>query len=346
MITKPLPASNRGAKSHQKRGHIGGHLHVMSERKAGIPLGDMLKLYQQQPRRANAYLQKKIEKKVEETEIAVATIEMANGFYPREHFPQFDALNPDKAEFLESLRRMTHHMRNDADQYQYIYNHITDIAHLFPDIEVTKKELQEAIKCVRELPKNPTEPEAVHNALRKISSAARTVIFLQKTALELQQSEIESLKKQLSGTHKRTPAEKAVNQEEVSVKLLPKQVLQSLRDEVRGMVFTEQPIDEIALYKGKDIDGTAIDFLKKHYAKYITYGNEVIFANDLAKIDDRLLRAIRNEARYGVPMPLGTVSDLSKALANERFVDGKNTRNRVQNARWRANAIHAAPINP
>jgi hypothetical protein len=344
MITKPLPASNRGAKSHQKRGHIGGHLHVISERKAGIPLGDILKLYQQ-PRRANAYLQKKIEKRAEETEIAVAIIEMANGFYPNEHFPQFDALNPDKAEFLDSLRRMTDHMRNDADQYQYIYNHITDIAHLFPDIEVTKKELQEAIKCVRELPQKPTEPEAVHNALRKISSAARTVIFLQKTALELQQAEIESLKQQLAGTHGRSPTVKAVEQEKAPIELLPKQVLQSLRDEVRGMAFAEQPIDTIPRYNGKDIDGTAIDFFKKHYAEYITRGNEVIFAKDLAKIDDRLLRAIRNEARAGIPMPLGTVSDLSKALANELFVDGKNTRNRVQNVRWRANAGHITALN-
>ncbi len=340
-----LPTPNRGTRYHHKRDHISWHLPVIPERRATAQFGDVLRPHQQL-RRSNSYLLKKFEKKVEKTEFAIATIEMANGIYPHEHFPQIDASNPDKAELYKTLQRITRHLTEDADLYDHIYNHIRDIEHLFSNIEKIKEELQEAIKCVRELVKTPTRPdevEAVHNALRKVSSAGRTVIFLQKTALELVQAENELLKRD-SVAHGRPSKAESVKEEEKSINLLPKSVLQSLREDVRSMVFKEHPIDTIPTYRGKDIDGAAIDFFKRHYAEYIIHGNEVIFAKDLAKIDDRLLRALRNEARSGVPMPLGTASDLSRALVNERFVDGKNTRNRVQNLRWRANPGHISAL--
>ncbi len=117
--------------------------------------------------------------------------------------------------------------------------------------------------------------------------------------------------------------------------ILTKEEVQARRDEVREMVTQEKPLERIPMYEGKDRDGKAIEFFKENYYQYIHIGYETIFANDLIKIDDRLLRAIRNECRNGTPYPIGTASDLSKALVNGRFTDGKNTNSRIAMVRWR-----------
>ena len=117
---------------------------------------------------------------------------------------------------------------------------------------------------------------------------------------------------------------------DVSINKYTKGELQALRDIVRKMVKTEQPIDEIPLYAGKPTHGSACAFFTKHYSKFIDKGYEVIFAKDLGTIDARLLAAIRNECRMGsTPPPLGAASDLSNALVVGRFTDGKNTDDRI-----------------
>ena len=116
---------------------------------------------------------------------------------------------------------------------------------------------------------------------------------------------------------------------------LSKKEVQARRDQVRIMAAQGKPLEGIPLYEGKNKHEEAIKFFKTNYADYIVTGYETIFATDLANIDDRLLRAIRNECRGGTLSPIGTASDLSKALVEGRFLDGKNTSARVAGARWR-----------
>lgn len=117
--------------------------------------------------------------------------------------------------------------------------------------------------------------------------------------------------------------------------VLSKEEVQSRRDQVRIMAAQGKPLENIPAYDGKGKHGEAIEFFRKKYTAFIEPGYETIFATDLANIDDRLLRAIRNECRGGTPSPIGTASDLSKALVDGRFLDGKNTSARVAGARWR-----------
>lgn len=115
-----------------------------------------------------------------------------------------------------------------------------------------------------------------------------------------------------------------------------KQQIQARRDAVRRMGFDGAPADGIKKYRGKKLDGDATGFFLEQYREYIENGYEVIFANDLSKIDPKLLMAIRNECR-GSPkkQPLGTESDLVRALVENRFEDGKNTGARIATAHWR-----------
>lgn len=116
---------------------------------------------------------------------------------------------------------------------------------------------------------------------------------------------------------------------------LSKEEIQVRRDQVRMMAAQGKPLEGIPVYEGKDKHGEAIKFFTTNYAAYIEPRYETIFATDLVNIDDRLLRAIRNKCRGGTPSPIGTASDLSKALVEGRFLDGKNTNTRVAGARWR-----------
>lgn len=344
-MTLPLPAPTRAAKSHQKRGH---QQHRRTEL-FGIKLDRVISklgksthsdttskkrtIYLQNSKQLSRYLQKKAAKEVATLESAVATIALASDLFPLETFPAIDIQHPDKTQLLETLRRITSHMRAQVYQYEQIYHHyITDIKDNFQAINHAAKEFQDVLDCVRKLPEKPTDPELVHNALRKVGAAAHRIIFLQK-------AEIESLKSQLAkALGVDLLIETAQKNDGEHIESLTKYELQSRRDEVRKMISSEYPLNGIPRYEGKNISGTAIEFFKKYYEKYIAHSNEVIFAADLAKIDDRLLRAIRNEARNGIPMPIGTISDLLNALETGRFIDGKDTQRRVYNARMQEKA--------
>lgn len=348
MISKQLPAWNRGAKSHQKRGHYVHRTIKLSEIKLESVISKNKKnthsevshkkreVYLQNSKQLSNYLKKKAAKEFATLESAVATIALASDLFPKEHFPSIDIQYPDKSQLLETLRRITRHMREQVYQYEQIYHHfIIDIKDNFQDVNDAVNEFQDVLDCVKKLPEKPTDPELVHNALRKVGAAAHKIIFLQK-------SEIESLKKQLANALTGKFSVEATNIDTEFITPLSKYELQSLRDEVRKMISSEFPLNGIPRYEGKNTHGTAIEFFKKYYRKYISREHEVIFAADLAKIDDRLLRAIRNEARNGTPMPIGTVSDLLNALETGRFIDGKDTQKRVHNARMQANIRKSA----
>ena len=104
---------------------------------------------------------------------------------------------------------------------------------------------------------------------------------------------------------------------------------QSLRDEVLKMVELERPLAGIPQFRGKASDGDPIDFFKKHYAKYIKKGSEVIFTIDLLNIDKPLLTAMRNSVATA-EMPLGNRAARTDAIAEGRFKDSDDSRHAAE----------------
>ncbi|MBP9779877.1 hypothetical protein KBD33_04640 [Candidatus Gracilibacteria bacterium] len=126
------------------------------------------------------------------------------------------------------------------------------------------------------------------------------------------------------------PSENTIEQVTTMIPKLSKEEVQARRDEVRVMVDNKKPKDEIPFYQGKRSEhGTAQDFFRKYYSPYIESGQEVLFAPELKTIDEKLLIALRNECRNGIPMPLGDRSKKTEALFERRFLDKDSRHDRV-----------------
>lgn len=104
---------------------------------------------------------------------------------------------------------------------------------------------------------------------------------------------------------------------------------QALRDDVLKMVELERPLAGIPQFRGKASDGDPIDFFKKHYAKYIKKGSEVIFTIDLLNIDKPLLTAMRNSVATA-EMPLGNRAARTDAILEGRFKDSDDSRHAAE----------------
>ena len=188
-----------------------------------------------------------------------------------------------------------------------------------------KIDFDNANKAYQERKNKPMTDTQWYILVKAIQRAAHNLLLLQE-------AEIVRLREQVAQTSTHVEASSEIW---VTVESLSSEELQSRRDEVRSMMANEQPSKNIPIYQWSRIHGAAISFLRENYWKYIIKGNEVLFAKDLASIDDRLLRAIRNETR-GKSSPIGTARDLSKALVAGHFSDGKNTQQRIYNINHRA----------
>jgi hypothetical protein len=188
-----------------------------------------------------------------------------------------------------------------------------------------KIDFDNANKAYQERKNKPVTDTQWSILVKAIQHAAHNLLLLQE-------AEIVRLREQVAQTSTHVEASSEIW---VTVESLSSEELQSRRDEVRSMMANEQPSKNIPIYQWSRIHGAAISFLRENYWKYIIKGNEVLFARDLASIDDRLLRAIRNETRGELLSPIGTESNLSQALVAGRFSDGKNTKQRIYNANHR-----------
>lgn len=104
---------------------------------------------------------------------------------------------------------------------------------------------------------------------------------------------------------------------------------QALRYEILKMVELERPLAGIPQFRGKASDGDPVNFFKKHYAKYIKKGSEVIFTIDLLKIDKPLLTAMRNSVATA-EMPLGNRAARTDAIVEGRFKDSDDSRHAAE----------------
>jgi hypothetical protein len=208
-----------------------------------------------------------------------------------------------------TLHRIARHMRDRANQYQAFYIQFKGtIKPRHNDISEHEITLKDALLAVKRLPKQPTDPEVVHDALRKVSAAAHALIFLQQTEIDLLRAELAKRDEQIEQL--RRPGSKG---------RIAEQEVQALRDEVREMVYREMPIEGIPRYQGLKKSGDPTLFFKTQYAQYIEPGREVIFRQDLVAIDSKLMSALINQTRNGGVLPLGTVTDKMNAMFAGRF---------------------------
>jgi hypothetical protein len=241
-----------------------------------------------------------------------------------------------------TLHRIARHMRDRANQYQAFYIQFKGtIKPRHNDISEHEITLKDALLAVKRLPKQPTDPEVVHDALRKVSAAAHALIFLQQTEIDLLRAELAKRDEQLDQFKKTTHDRHQERAITVAVKNLAKSQVQALRDEVREMVFRGKPSKGIPVYRGlRGGDLDAMAFFLSHYKRYISRGQEVIFQSDLSSIDPKLMSALRNQCRGGIEMPLGTKSAKVDAVIAGRFAHESVSKESIYRA------VKRRPVNP
>lgn len=97
---------------------------------------------------------------------------------------------------LNTLYRIARHLRERAQQYAEIYLHFKETIGTNVDAKIAEHSntFEQAIEAVKALPTKPSDPEVVHDVLRKMSAAAHALVFLQRDEITRLKNEAQRLK--------------------------------------------------------------------------------------------------------------------------------------------------------